>query len=158
MTANEWSDQAKKLVEQALAAAQGKDNAAILKLEDSFLQHKKRQVPGVPGAVDTAFRNAMYALNDAVVGNVVSDWESLASALEASANALGGLAADARKAAALLSLQAVVDIANSLAAVVQDVKALKANPASADDVAQKIQNITDQLQKILNTAKADSEA
>ena len=64
MTANEWSDQASTLVAQALTAAQGRDTAAILKLENSFLQLKRQQVPGVAGAVDTAFRNAMFALND----------------------------------------------------------------------------------------------
>ncbi len=156
MTANEWSDQARNLVQQALAAAQGRNSAAILTLEDAFLQHKKQQVPGVPGAVDTAFRNAMLALNDAVVGITVSDWESLRSELEASATALGGLAAGAKKAATLLSLQPVTDIANSLAAIVTDVKGLQDNPASAESVAQRLQDISDQLQAILSTAKLNA--
>lgn len=153
MTANEWSEQARALVEQALAAVQGRDNLKLLKLEDDFLQHKKRQVPGVAGVVDTAFRNAMYALNDAVVGNVVNDWNQLRSNLETSATALGGIAAGAKQAAALLSLQPVTDIANSLTAIVNEVKGLKANPGSADEVARKIQAISDQLQNILKAAK-----
>lgn len=156
MTAKQWSAQARKLVEQALTAARSKDNNAILKLEDSFLEHKKQQVPDVAGAVDTAFRNAMYALNDAVVGNVVSDWAALTAELEASASALAGIATDAKKTANLLSLQPVVDIANALTAIVQDVKALKKNPASADNVAQKVQDLSVQLQKILATAKGGS--
>jgi hypothetical protein len=153
MTANEWSDQASTLVAQALTATQGRDTAAILKLENSFLQHKRKQVPGVAGAVDTVFRNAMFALNDAIVGDVVDDWATLTSALEAGATALSGLAAGGKQAATLLSLQPVTDIANSLTALVADIKTLKANPASAEAVAQKVQDISDQLQRILATAK-----
>jgi hypothetical protein len=47
---------------------------------------------------------------------------------------------------------------NALAAIVSDVKAIKDNPATADNVAQKIQDLSDQLQKILKTAQLGSYA
>jgi hypothetical protein len=152
MTANEWCNQANTLISQALAAAQGEENGIILNLEESFLQLKTQQVPGVPALVETAFKNAMYALNDAIVGNVINDWDRLKSDLDVSARALGEIAASAKNAAALLSLQPVTDVANSLTAIVNDVKGIKANPDSADNIAQKIQDISDKLQQILKTA------
>ena len=152
MTANEWCNQANTLISQALAAAQGEENGIILNLEESFLQLKTQQVPGVPALVETAFKNAMYALNDAIVGNVINDWDRLKSDLDVSARALGEISASAKNAAALLSLQPVTDVANSLTAIVNDVKGIKANPASADNIAQKIQDISDKLQQILKTA------
>ncbi len=152
MTANEWCDQANTLISQALAAAQGEENGIILNLEESFLQLKTQQVPGVPALVETAFKNAMYALNDAIVGNVINDWDRLKSDLDVSARALGEIAASAKNAATLLSLQPVTDVANSLTAIVNDVKGIQANPASADNIAQKIQDISDKLQQILKTA------
>lgn len=152
MTATDWSNQAQALVNQALTAAKGKDVDAIILLEASFLDLKQQELPDVPDAVDATFRNAMFALNDALVGNVVSDWDGLRSDLEASAAALGGIAAKAKGAAALLSLQPVTGILNSLTAIVNDVKNLKSNPTSADNVAQQIQNIAGQLQSIITTA------
>lgn len=152
MTATEWAASAQQLVNQALTAAQGKDVTSILGLEGSFLALKQQEVPDVSDAVDAAFRNAMFALNDAVAGNVVSDWDALSGGLEASAVALGGVAANAQKAATLLTLQPVTGILNSLTAIVSDVKNLQANPGSAANVAQRLQDITGQLQGIITTA------
>jgi hypothetical protein len=39
-----------------------------------------------------------------------------------------------------------------LTAIVNDVKGIQANPDSADNIAQKIQDISDKLQQILKTA------
>jgi hypothetical protein len=91
----------------------------------------------------------MSALNDAIIGNTVSDWDALKSDMETSAAALGSLTGQANDTARLLTLAPVIEIANSLTAIVSDVKALKNNPQTADVVAQKIQEISDDLQAII---------
>ena len=152
MSANEWSNEAKRLVRAALDAAQSNNNAAILALQDQFLAHKRQKVPEVASQVSDAFSAAMFALIDAIVSNVVADWAALKGELETSAAAIEGTANDAAKAAKWISLQPVKEIATELTAIVNDVKNLKDNPKDADAVAQSLQDIQQKLQSILSEA------
>jgi hypothetical protein len=120
MTANEWSDEALALVEEAVTAAQGRNVARILDLQARILAHRQALVPDVPREVRTALSAAMDGLHTAVVNNVVADWNSLRGVLEQSAAAIGAITAQNQKQARLLALQPVIQASTSLTAIIAD--------------------------------------
>jgi hypothetical protein len=91
MTATEWSHQARVLVQAALDAIRTRDVAKILAIEQKFLQLKQQEPSDVPVDVDKGFREAMFALNDGVIGTTVSDWAALDTSLTSSSTILASL-------------------------------------------------------------------
>src|SRR6185503_10459023 len=153
MTANEWAEIALALVKEAVAAAQGKDAARIVALEKKILTHQERIVPVVPSEVSNALSDAMDALHNAVVNITAASLTALEADLQKSAATIEAVTTQLKKKRKLISLEPVTQISATLGTIIDDIKKLRANPESADDVAKALDEIKTKLEQVIKEAQ-----